>query len=490
MLPAVHVGFYSSDKIAHHSPHIPHKRCAKFSRAVAKPVLASLLASAACVHLKCGHFAARSKALRGRRPCVTFCKPAELQELPPRKLVVISGTPSWTEKVGREALEVMEARATRSGRKLRALIAYDFRADKPPPASEWMGQEIDAALLSVQRLNFLDTFGAVCGALRGGGVLLLCTPELDNWKASSSAGRRWCREIETLASESYAASASFISQQTWQTSDLAESLSSVMPVWPKGTKLEMAATADQQRIIEAVLQTSSASPLLISGRRGRGKSAALGLAATVLLRRGCEKILVTSPSIESTRQLFDSAERAARSVSTELRVSRKDSGTLEVGQVGCLTFVSISQLLGSTGHDLLRSCQYLFVDEAAGIPVAEARRLLMRTRRVVMATTLDGYEGSGQGFLLRALPALQKTKRDLRHIQLTTPLRWRAGWVLSGLCSIGQVVMAEVVLGCRCGQSPKADVLTCLQLVQADACMISHTILVSDNDELRCQKEH
>ncbi|CAE7857830.1 tmcA, partial [Symbiodinium microadriaticum] len=363
---------------------------------------------------------------------------AEVVELraavPPRKLVVISGSPEWTERTGREVLRIMEAEALSScGCKLKALVAQDFRADKPPPISEWMGQEIDAALLSVQRLNFLDTFGAVCGALRGGGVLVLCTPELEDWKASS-AGGQWCREIEALSRKSDSPSFTcFLSQRTSEAEAFSLNLDSVMPVWRRSDQPDIVATADQQRVVEAVMQTSSASPLLISGRRGRGKSAALGLAATVLLRRGCEKILVTSPSRESTKQLFDSAERAARAVPTDLRVARRGPGCLEVGQVGSLRFVAIGELLGSKGQDLLRSCQYLFVDEAAGIPVAEAKRLLMRTRRVVMATTLDGYEGSGQGFLLRALPALRETKRDLRHLQLTAPLRWRSGCPLEHL---------------------------------------------------------
>ena len=34
--------------------------------------------------------------------------------------------------------------------------------------------------------------------------------------------------------------------------------------------------------------------------------------------------------------------------------------------------------------------RYLFVDEAAGIPVFEASTLLRRAKRVIMATTLDG----------------------------------------------------------------------------------------------------
>ena len=415
--------------------HYPHRRHCNHAAPIPKHILASFLA--ASVSSSRVEWSSATRGKPARRRSTVLCLPEGSAELP-RKLVVISGSAFWTEQIGREALQVIEIEAARSGHKLRALITHDFRADKPPPVSEWMGQELDAALLSVQRLNFLDTFGAVCGALRGGGVLLLCTPRFEEWKADSSAGLRWCREIETLAAEQHATWSHFMDEETWQTSELVRRLTDIMPIWPQRIPRKMDATADQQSIIQAVMQTSSASPLLISGRRGRGKSAALGLAATVLLRRGCERILVTSPSRESTQQLFDSAERAAKDVPTDLHVSRTDPGCLEIGQVGCLKYVPVSELLGSRGQELLRSCQYLFVDEAAGIPAAEAKRLLTRTKRVVMATTLDGYEGSGQGFLLRALPALRETKRDLRHLQLVAPLRWRDGLGPGGRLSHGQ----------------------------------------------------
>lgn len=60
--------------------------------------------------------------------------------------------------------------------------------------------------------------------------------------------------------------------------------------------------------------------------------------------------------------------------------------------------------LKSNENVMERRCfsgQYLFVDEAAGIPVAEALRLMRSARRVVMATTLDGYDArfSSQKFV-------------------------------------------------------------------------------------------
>jgi hypothetical protein len=39
---------------------------------------------------------------------------------------------------------------------------------------------------------------------------------------------------------------------------------------------------------------------------------------------------------------------------------------------------------------LSTGARYLFVDEAAGLPVAEATQLLRTGKRVILATTLDG----------------------------------------------------------------------------------------------------
>ncbi|CAE8635681.1 unnamed protein product [Polarella glacialis] len=216
-----------------------------------------------------------------------------------------------------------------------------------------------------------------------------------------------------------------------------------------GESAGLVPTEEQQQLIEAVLRTSSSSPLLVSGRRGRGKSAALGMAASLLLRRGSERVLVTSPSQESTWQLF---EAAAAYLGDSAR--REGPFKLCVGQRGTLEFVAPAELLARGGHALLRASQYLFIDEAAGLPVAEAIELLSRSRRVVMSTTLDGYEGSGQGFLLRALPKLREARKDLRHLQLRTPLRWGQGCPLERLADAAlmldaQPAPAEAVEGVR-----------------------------------------
>ena len=112
---------------------------------------------------------------------------------PYRSLSLASLPRSAEEEVGTWALRTIEASCSQ----LRSVVAR-WRADRPPPSDQWMGQDLDAALLFADQLNFLDTFGAVCGALRGGGVLLLCTPPWREWRRQRG-GDRWCRELEVMS---------------------------------------------------------------------------------------------------------------------------------------------------------------------------------------------------------------------------------------------------------------------------------------------------
>jgi tRNA(Met) cytidine acetyltransferase len=73
--------------------------------------------------------------------------------------------------------------------------------------------------------------------------------------------------------------------------------------------------------------------------------------------------------------------------------------------------------------------QVVVVDEAAGIPLAWLRAIVLahRNSHLVLATTTGGYEGTGQGFRLRVLPWLADVARSLEVIHLETPIRWGAG---------------------------------------------------------------
>jgi len=151
---------------------------------------------------------------------------------------------------------------------------------------------------------------------------------------------------------------------------------------------------------------------------------------------------VTSPSQPATWQLF---EAAARYLGDDCEVRRPSPFELQTGPGGRLEFVSPADLLVGDGLARLRNAQFLFVDEAAGLPVDVVVELLWRARRVVMSTTLDGYEGSGQGFMLRALPQLRIRKQELRHFELQAPMRWNVGCPLEKLANAAMLLDAKPV---------------------------------------------
>jgi tRNA(Met) cytidine acetyltransferase len=69
--------------------------------------------------------------------------------------------------------------------------------------------------------------------------------------------------------------------------------------------------------------------------------------------------------------------------------------------------------------------EVIVIDEAAMIPQSLLRQICRNYALVIMATTTGGYEGTGQGFLLRFVSELSKS--ELLHIKLDKPVRWCYG---------------------------------------------------------------
>ena len=124
----------------------------------------------------------------------------------------------------------------------------------------------------------------------------------------------------------------------------------------------------------------------VLGKRGRGKSAALGMAAAVLLQRTGGRILVTSPSKDASSQLFWAAECFLGSDT----LRKVGPCKLLFGRKGSLEFVA-PERLAEAGRIQLKEA-FLIVDEAAGFPVNFTASILQRAGRVLLATTLDGSD--------------------------------------------------------------------------------------------------
>lgn len=132
--------------------------------------------------------------------------------------------------------------------------------------------------------------------------------------------------------------------------------------------------------------------------RGRGKSSALGLA---LARLPAERRIAVSASDpqQCAEVLRFAAETTAR-------------------------FVPIDALAtGPERYDVI------VVDEAAQVPVPLLQRIVRHhpAARFAFATTAQGYEGTGRGFVLRFLRWLERLDVPVERATLREPIRWAAG---------------------------------------------------------------
>ncbi|MFW5823434.1 MAG: tRNA(Met) cytidine acetyltransferase TmcA, partial [Marinobacter sp.] len=174
-------------------------------------------------------------------------------------------------------------------------------------------------------------------------------------------------------------------------------------------------TADQTRAIERIFATGEGRrrrPLVITADRGRGKSAALGIAAARLLKSGRRHIAVVSPRRESVATLFHHA-------AAELGDTGDVDGRLALETGASLTWYPVDELLARRPEAGL-----VMVDEAAAIPAPLLRQILLGWPRVVFASTVHGYEGSGRGFNLRFRAVLGRETPQWQSLTLEQPVRW------------------------------------------------------------------
>ncbi len=358
-----------------------------------------------------------------------------------RLVLVLSGTAAWTSQAAETCLSELSGTGVwlsdgaspgpPSRSRDPALIGDRIRARQPLAAGlGLLGREIDVLVYDSLGGFDPDSFGAATGALRGGGLLLLLTPPLADWprlpdpqarriavepfSPPEISGRFLARLARVLASPEKGVSTLFSCEKN-------KSHSPAFPADPffvaakKGTDpFSVCRTLDQAEAVTAILRTAhgrARRPLVIVADRGRGKTAALGIAAGRLLAEGGLRILVTAPRRAAVEPLFHHAGNWL--TGARVHPDHIEHGTSE---------------LRVRPPDALRQGRepagLLLVDEAAGIPAPLLEGLLLAYPRLVFATTVHGYEGTGRGFEVRFLRYLQRLTPDYRRIELRTPIRW------------------------------------------------------------------
>ncbi|WP_289104516.1 GNAT family N-acetyltransferase [uncultured Halomonas sp.] len=183
---------------------------------------------------------------------------------------------------------------------------------------------------------------------------------------------------------------------------------------------------DQAEVVRRLTRLRRRRPLVITADRGRGKSAALGIACARLLvkaeqqRQAPLDILVTAPRASSVAPVFERLAALLPEGQGDERGFEAPGGRVRFIAPDALTDAVARGEAGGPGSLLL-------VDEAAAIPAALLGEWLAAFPRLAFATTVHGYEGSGRGFALRFRRHLEAQTPQWQDIALRTPIRWADG---------------------------------------------------------------
>jgi len=328
---------------------------------------------------------------------------------PHRRIIALCGTQAWC-----------HASATRlTGDHPRDDIAWVGEAVPEGLAitplarrQQLLGDEYGIAIVDAWGGFDPDQFGAVSGTVRGGGALLLLLPPLAEWARYPDPAKQriaaWPHTPATMHNRFIERASRVLRQCTaveWLCQD--DALPAPLNISSRQPSGAPFRTADQQRAIAAihhVVHGHRRRPLVLMADRGRGKSAALGMAAAELLAQGMQRIIITAPHRNAVNSLLEHAAIGTESLGENIRFIPPD--------------------------ELLRQpypCDLLLVDEAAAIPAPMLEQLLHRHSRIVFATTVHGYEGSGRGFALRFFKTLDRLTPGWTLLEMNEPIRWTAG---------------------------------------------------------------
>ena len=343
-----------------------------------------------------------------------------------RSGLILTGSEAWCLDAARDIYSGSDMGSARLWIGTHPMTGFDAVAAKK--VHQVLGQTYDVVVFNGRSGFDVDALGAVSGTIRGGGQLCLLMPSFAHWSTYADPVRtrftafgysetdikpRWFSHLQRSIAESTGV------LMLDQTGAVRGRLPRLQREPETDTELNDAdcVTSDQVDAVEAVIRAATGQrrkPAILISDRGRGKSAALGIAAARLLRQGRGRIVVTGPQRETVTTLLDHAARLLPEARQSKNRLRWCNSSIE--------FLAPDRISDRTADDTM-----VMIDEAAAIPLPLLTAVVKNSSRLALATTVHGYEGTGRGFELRFGPLLSSQMRGERRVTLITPVRWAAG---------------------------------------------------------------
>ncbi|WCG82086.1 tRNA(Met) cytidine acetyltransferase TmcA [Pectobacterium sp. A5351] len=257
-----------------------------------------------------------------------------------------------------------------------------------------LGRESLHAVFDARKGVDVEALAMLSGTLQAGSWLIMLVPPWQTWPTlPDEDSLRWSEQAQPIATPYFI--------QHFQRQLLADA---DVVLWLQGRKTVIRPlavrsdwqpasgepTAQQQKILYE-LNTAESGVFVITAPRGRGKSALAGM----LTQRSRKACWITAPSRAAAEILQQHARADAQFWAPDALLAH-------------------CRLHGTPDID------WLLIDEAAAIPSSVLSALLPYFSRILMTTTVQGYEGTGRGFLLKFCATLPQW----RAFTLDEPLRW------------------------------------------------------------------
>ncbi|WP_017444797.1 GNAT family N-acetyltransferase [Gayadomonas joobiniege] len=265
---------------------------------------------------------------------------------------------------------------------------------------KYLGQEFQFVHIDSQDGLSADKIAALSGTIIPGGLLIISLDE--RVLAGDSALRQalpWHAQDVSIYSYFNQRLIKTIKQSAGniyyrQNSSLT---CNALPLPESGFSYPTSWTKAQNQLIEQSLILSQG-VLTITADRGRGKSAALGEIARRHLNRH-QAIVLVAPAKRCLTIFYQWLGERCQQL---------------------LTFLPPDlAVVTEAPEDAV-----LIVDEAAAMPAPLLKQLIKKYHKAILATTVQGYEGSGRGFAKHFLTELDEAKAPHLNIQLDQPIRW------------------------------------------------------------------
>ena len=196
---------------------------------------------------------------------------------------------------------------------------------------------------------------------------------------------------------------------------------------PVGSLMTLAKTVDQAKalltFVDAIAEKTLRSTVTLTAARGRGKSAALGVAVAAAVAHGYSNIFITSPSPENLKTLFEFIFKGFDALKYMDHVDYSIIQSTNPDFNKAIVRVNIHrhhrqtiQYIRPQDAHVLGQAELLVIDEAAAIPLPLVRKL-MGPYLVFMASTINGYEGTGRSLSLKLIKQLREQSRGNAKIK-------------------------------------------------------------------------